>query len=605
MKDLPTAATPEVTASPAPPTTGWNSSRARWSSLLALFLLCWPIYFFRLGGWAFFDADEGRYGEIPRAMLATGDYITPMLNGVKFFDKPPLLYWGIAFFYQLFGVTEAAARLVPALAAVGAVYGAWALGRRMFGPRAGFLSGVILATCLVWPPMARVVLTDMLVSSLTFVAVAFWWLGRTATTTKARNWANFGFWTALGFGVLAKGPIACLLAFGTIGLYVLLSGEWKSLNGMGWLPGIVCLLIVAAPWYTLVQLHNPEFFKAFWIDQNFGRFLGKLAEQDHANGPFYFVGFLPIIFFPWTVFAPAAIIAGWKKIWPGRGQKRSEKGRAALYLVCGVVFPVAFFSSSSSKLITYILPVVPLMAVALAGYFEWHWQRTGERWSRAVAVGVVALAMVALVAGIGGTIAGPRAVERLGASGTSVLIVSAAFIVWSVALVVAALKFRLKGAIAATALGFGLVLTLGTGIVAALGPRLTIPSLLATIQPGLDAGGEAVTFDFTQSLSFYTGKRIAMVDSPDEIRAGISYLTPQERAKWFLKGGDDLKPYLRRTTPVYFVLRASRRKSQEQRDRILALGGDFEPITGNARYTIYGNPAARQITPPDGSVKLN
>ena len=603
MKVISIAATPEA-ASPSQ-ASAWNSSFAKWLSLGALFLLCLPLYFFRLGGWAFFDADEGRYGEIPRAMLATGDYITPMLNGVKFFDKPPLLYWGIAFFYQLLGINEGAARLVPALAAVGAVFGAWALGRRMYGPRAGFLSGVILATSFVWPAMGRVVLTDMLVSSLTFMAVAFWWLGRTAPDAKSRNWLNFGFWTALGFGVLAKGPIACLLAFGTISFYVLLSGQWKSLKGMGWLPGVVWLLAIAAPWFTLVQLRNPEFFKAFWIDQNFGRFLGVLAEQDHANGPLYFVEFLPIIFFPWTVFAPAAIVAGWKKLWPGRGKQRSEKGLAALYLVCGVIFPVLFFSSSSSKLVTYILPVVPLMAVALAGYFEWYWQHNGARWNRILLVGVMALAVVALAAGIGGAIAGPRALEKLGASGTPALMTSVGFLVWGVALVVASLKYRLKGAVAATALGFTLVLTLATGIAAAIGPRLTTPQLLAKIRPGLDAGGEIVSFGFTQSLSFYTGKRIVMVDRPDEIRSGISYLSEQEQKKWFLKGDADLQPYLQKTSPVYFLLRTSRRKAQEDRDRILALGGDFEPVTGNARYTFFGNPAARRITPPDDSVKLD
>ncbi|HEX8463864.1 MAG TPA: glycosyltransferase family 39 protein [Abditibacterium sp.] len=589
--------TPRETASSA---TDWNSTRAKWLHLAAIFALCGPLFFFRLGAWAFFDADEGRYGEIPRAMIERGDFITPMLNGVQFFDKPPLLYWGIAGFYKIFGFTEGAARLVPALAAVFSVWGAWLLGRKMFGPRAGFLSGVILATSLGWPILGRVVLTDMLVSSLIFLATAFWWLGRAEDEKRVRFGWNFGFWTALGLGFLAKGPVAAVLTFGAIAIYLLLSGEREPLRRMNWIFGILWAVVIAAPWFIAVQLKNPAFFKDFWIDQNFGRFMGKLAEQDHANGPFYFFQWIPIMFFPWSVFAVPALFVGRKKLFPGRGATRSEKSRAALYLVCAALVPPLFFSLSSSKLVTYIFCIVPCLAVLLGGYFSWFLERNGEKWNRALATATYVLAALALVGGIAAAVFGPSALAKVETAPNSVQVLAALFLLWSAALVLAAQKFRLVGAIATTAVGFCLVLGVGgTGLGQAVGPNLTTERLVEKMRPGLDAGGEIVSLGFTQSLSFYSGKRTAMVDRPDELRAGINRLPVAERERWFLADESKLQPYMHKSTPVYLVLRSSRKKAEKERAKIDALGGDFAPVARNARFTVLGNLAAREITPPD------
>lgn len=125
-----------------------RGARQKWSAIIGL-LMVYALFFFQLGGWGLFDPDEGRYAEIPREMLARHDWVTPTLNFVNFFDKPPLLYWGIAASYAVFGLHEWAARLVPALAALLGLAMTWALGRRMFGPRAGALSALILATSLM------------------------------------------------------------------------------------------------------------------------------------------------------------------------------------------------------------------------------------------------------------------------------------------------------------------------------------------------------------------------------------------------------------------------------------------------------------------------
>ena len=579
------------------------SSRRTLLSLLGLALLCLPLFFFRLGAWALFDADEGRYAEIPRAMLQNGDWVTPMLNGVKFFDKPPLLYWLSAICYQIFGVNEFGARFVPALAATLAVFGTYGLGRRMFGARAGLWSAIILATSLGWPIMGRAVLTDMLVSSLTFLSIAFWWIGRSeiskpTASQRTAFWLFFGFWTALALGVLAKGPVAVVLTFGTIGTYALLSGDWKSLGSQswkGWAGGFLWGCFIAAPWFFVVQGRNPEYFKAFWIDQNFGRFMGILAEQDHANGPLYFVEFLPILLLPWTIFAPHAIFAGWKKIFKAP-RDRSEKERALLFLLGGGAFITLFFTGSSSKLVTYILPVVPMMAIALGAYFDWL--QTHKKSGRAPRIAAFILALLCVAGGVAGWVAAPPALQKIGVSASSALVVSAAMLGWGACLIFCGIKANLRAIFAATAGGFTVVFALATGLISEIAPALTTPRLLQTIRPGLDANGELLSVGFTQSLSFYTGRRVAMVGRPDEMRAAVNLLPEAEKNRYFMLDESDLKPYFGKKTPVYIVLRSSRKKSETERKKIDALGGDFAPVARNSRFTILGNVAARRVTPP-------
>ncbi|RYG69497.1 glycosyltransferase family 39 protein [bacterium] len=596
---------PRQTDSDAAIDPSWNTPRALWLSLGALFLLAIPLFFFRLGGWAFFDPDEGRYGEIPRAMLERGDFITPILNGVGFFDKPPLLYWGIALFYRVLGVSEGAARLVPALAALAAVFGAWALGRRMFGPRAGLLSGAILSTCIVWPAMARVVMTDMLVSSQVFLAMAFWWLSRTEKVEWTRTLHNFAFWTSLALGVLAKGPVAVVLTMGTIVLYALLSGDRSGIRTLGWKTGPLWLLLLAAPWFVLVQRDNPEFNHAFWIEQHFGRFLGRLVEQDHNYGAWYFFVVIPAIFFPWVFFAPAALATGWRKIWPGRGQVRSEKGRAALYLCCGVAFVTLFFTGSSSKLVTYILPVLPLMAVALGGYFETILRRGTFSWNRALAISAYALAFIVVILGIATWTAGGRALLKQNAAPTSAHLLSIALILWGVSIALGSWQRKLRGTVATVAVGFACIFAVSTELIRTIAEQTTTKSLIAYIQPGLRPDTFIISQTFTQSLTFYAHRRIAMLGEPDELRASLPHIPPDERKRWFIKDKDkaDLKRLAKAKTPVYFISRHSYGRAAAFEDMFDGLGGDVEPIVANARFMLMGNAAARQLTPPQPGVE--
>jgi len=545
----------------------------KWLGLSILLGVC-ALLLCGLGGWGLFDADEGRYAEIPREMLARHDWVTPTLNFIKFFDKPPLLYWGIAASYTLLGVHEAAARLIPALAALLGVAMAFALGRRMFGLRAGLLSALILATSLMWPLMARVVVTDMLVSSLVFSALALWWLGHTASE-PARGRCFLGLWAVLGLGVLAKGPIEIVLSGGTIFLYLLLCRQWRALRALRWGPGLLLLLLIAAPWFVLVAGRNAEFNHFFWYEQHIRRFLGRTIHRDHVQGRFYFFEFLPLIFFPWSLLAPAALLAGWKEVWPARSQKQ----RAVVFLAGGCAFIMLFFSASDSKLVTYILPVLPLLSILLAAYFDRLLARR-QAWSRALTVWAFGLAALLIVGGIAGLARGPHALRGLGASPS-----------WAVA----AWRARAGELVAAVAGGFAVAFGCGLLLIAQVAPNLTAGPLVAQIRPGLERGGQVASLGLIQSLNFYTRQRVYILGHSDELVYGVAHMAPAERKRWLLQDENALRRLMARPVPVYFWIRNS---NQHGEQAVLAgIAGEAAEVARNYRYTVFGNRAARALQP--------
>lgn len=574
----------------------WRRTPLVWAVLLgvSLFLLGW-----KLGAYGLIDVDEGRYAEVPREMFMSGDWLTPRLNYLNFFDKPPLLYWGIATSYAVFGVSEFAARLVPALAGLLGIVVAYALGRRMFGARAGFLSAIILLTSLMWTVMARAVFTDMVVSSLVFCALALWWISTTETattevTTKRRPIFLALFWVSLGLGMLAKGPVAPVLCGGSIFLYLLICRQWQTLRTMGWSWGVPLFVAVAAPWYIAIALRHPEFNNAFWYEQNFGRFTGSIAKVDHSQGPLALVQFLPVIVFPWSVFALPALFFGWKKLWPARSQQQ----RAAIYLLSAIAFVMLFFSISESKLITYILPVVPPLAILMAAYFD--------RLLSAPRIGAVFNACGAFFASaliIGGGVAwfvAPRALEAKGASDFVARLAATSLLFWGLALA-SALYGRKVGAIfGAMAGGYALCFMVGMVLVSQIAVGITTAPLIAQIKSGIGPSTEILAIGFSQSLPFYTGKRMRVLGTPDEAAHAKRYLSDEERARWFFEIAPDLRRLMMRPTPTYCVIRRNNSASYEQRAALALLDTKnrvFE-VASNDRFVVLANAAAARLTPP-------
>jgi 4-amino-4-deoxy-L-arabinose transferase-like glycosyltransferase len=331
-------------------------------TLLALLLLATFLLVFEPGRVPLFEPDEGRYGEIPREMLATGDWLTPRLNGVLYFEKPPLYYWSVAASIAVLGPTELAVRLPGKLSAAGMVLLAAAFARRRWGARTGLLAGLVLASSLLVVALARIALIDpmlsLAMSGAAFAFAAFADGDAEGDRKRARR-SLYGFHVACAAAVLLKGLIGVVLPGGAIVFWTLLTGRWRTLARV-FSPGpLAVFLVLAVPWHVAMAREHPDFLQFYFVHEHFQRF----ATTEHRRtGPIvYFVPVLLAGFLPWTGF-----LGSLRGTWPGpaRAAWKERPTEGFLWIYALLVF--VFFSVSRSKLIPYVLPIWPALAVLLA-----------------------------------------------------------------------------------------------------------------------------------------------------------------------------------------------------------------------------------------------
>lgn len=331
------------------------SPRLRWL-LLALIALAW---FATLDYRALIKPDEGRYAEIAREMAVSGDVITPRLNGIKYFEKPPLQYWATAAAFRTLGDNEWTARLWPALTGFAGLFLAWLTGRRLFGRPAGSIAVAVLASAALYNGIGHMNTLDMGFTFFLQLALSGLLLGAVFPRQPRRGWL-WGMWAGLALAVLSKGIAALVLCGGTLVVYSVLTRDFGLWRKLGWWPGLLIFAAICAPWFVLVSLANPEFPHFFFIHEHFERFLTTTHRREQPA--WYFVPVLFLGLLPWLTLAPH----GWLKAaeaarTQGEGELRSVR---LLAIWCVLVF--AFFSASGSKLPSYILPMFPALAL-LAG----------------------------------------------------------------------------------------------------------------------------------------------------------------------------------------------------------------------------------------------
>lgn len=331
-------------------------------TLLTLLLLATFFLVLEPGRVPLFEPDEGRYGEVPREMLATGNWVTPRLNGVLYFEKPPLYYWSVAASMAVLGPTELAVRLPGKLSAAAMVLLAAAFARRRWGARTGLLAGLVLASSLLVVALARIAIIDPMVSlALSGAAFAFaaFAEGEAEGDTRRARRALYGFHVACAAAVLLKGLIGIVLPGGAIVFWALLTGRWRTLLRV-FSPGpLLVFLAIAVPWHVAMALRHPDFLQFYFVHEHFQRF----ATTEHRRtGPLlYFVPVLLAGFLPWSGF-----LGSLRGTWPGlsRAAWKARATEGFLWTFALLVF--IFFSVSRSKLIPYVLPLWPALAVLLA-----------------------------------------------------------------------------------------------------------------------------------------------------------------------------------------------------------------------------------------------
>ena len=320
---------------------------------LALLAVAW---FGSLSQRALVRPDEGRYAEIPREMVYYKDWVTPRLNAIKYFEKPALQYWATAVGYEVFGESEWSARLWPALTGFAGILLAWYTGRRLWGQREGLLAAAILASTLLYSVMGRVITLDMGLSFFLQLAWSAFIFAQTAAPRPARHWMWLAY-AALALAVLSKGIVALVLTGLALVVYSVLQKDrspWKKLSPLS---GLLLFLLIAAPWFVIVSLRNPEFPHFFFIHEHFERFLTK--EHHRYQPVYYFVLIYALGALPWVTLMIHAMIRAWRTGTPAAFN-------AERFLVVWVIGTFVFFSLSNSKLPSYILPIFPALAL-LAG----------------------------------------------------------------------------------------------------------------------------------------------------------------------------------------------------------------------------------------------
>ncbi len=302
--------------------------------------------------------DEGRYAEIARDMAATGDWITPRLNGIKYFEKPPLQYWATAAAFRTFGEHEWTVRLWPALTGFLGVLLVGVVGASVFGPAAGLYSTVVLAGSAGYMLMAHMATLDMGFTLFMTLAMAGFVMGLSPATNERRRatWL-YTAWLGMALAVLSKGLAGIVLPLLVVALYALVHRDFGIVRQIRPMTGSLLFLAVASPWFIAVSLANPEFPSFFFIHEHFARFLTQVHRRDAPW--WYFLPMLVIGILPWLMALPHAIAAG------ARRDARSTF-HAGRFLVIWAVAIFLFFSASHSKLPSYILPIFPALALLIA-----------------------------------------------------------------------------------------------------------------------------------------------------------------------------------------------------------------------------------------------
>jgi 4-amino-4-deoxy-L-arabinose transferase-like glycosyltransferase len=543
---------------------GTNADQLRLA--VGLFIVA-CFWFLTLDARHLLPSDEGRYAEIAREMLASGDWVTIRYNGLKYFEKPPFQMWMTALAFQAFGIGEWQARLWVALSgAVGVLMTALAAGR-WFGRRAALYAALILLAAPAWNLASHFNSLDMGVSGALSCVLAGVLIAQhpAASARDSRRWMWFA-WAAMAVAVLTKGLIGVVLPAMVLVVYTVLwldLGIWRRLHLVS---GALIMLALAAPWFVLVSLRNPEFANFFFIHEHFQRYL---TTVHHRSAPWwYFVPQFLVGFLPWLGLSRGIVGAV-------RDDARGRGFRPCILLATWATTIFLFFSFSGSKLPGYIVPIYPALAILGAVALD---RFAPARWNFHIVLAII-------VSGLG--LAATPFIGRLGSESTPHGLYLA-FVPWLAAGCIVALA----GLVIAWFLNRHdsrrSVIAYALTIFAALTVVLRGHEVFGRSSSGVDlvAPLQAVAADspiysvrlLDHTLPFYLRRTTIMVEAPDELEFGVQ----QEPQKWL----PTLDAFIHAWTtgPRAFAI-----MSHPTYDALLAQGVAMAVVAKDSRRVIVAN----------------
>ncbi len=491
------------------------------SKILLLALIYALLWFGTLNYRHLIPSDEGRYAEMAREMLVTGDWVTPRYNGYKYFEKPPLQVWATALAFKAFGIGDWQARLWTALTGFLTIIAVGLTSAKLYGSRAGFLSAVVLASSPMWIISGHMNSLDMGLSAFLVAALCSLLLAQSSQSkSSTRHWMWL-CWTFMALATLSKGLIGGAIPAMVLIAYSFTNWDWKIWKRLHIVSGMLLFLVITAPWFLLVAQRNPEFLEFFFIHEHLQRF----TQNAHSRtGPvYYFIPLLVVGFLPWVMQLSGAFRKAWRT--------RCRDFSSSWLLACWSAVIFAFFSASHSKLPGYIIPIFPALAMLVGIKLD---QLLGQSNSLGVSWKLQAIAFAILSA------VGFGFLSEIGRQARPDEIMAyAQYTQWVVAALIALMIFSLLAAwqskrngllsIASFAGGFFLcAIIAGTGH-ETLGRAVSGVDLAERVKVNLP---EKVNFYsvniLDHTMPFYLGRTMIMVQSPDELEFGVH----QEPGLW-------------------------------------------------------------------------
>ena len=492
-------------------------NRSSWLTALGIAVLA-LLWFSTIGMRALVSPDEGRYATLSLGMLQGGDWITPRLNGLLYFEKPVLQYWLGALAFKVFGVSEFSARLWPALAGFMTVLATGFTAGKLWGREAG-LQALAVCASMTWVLGNSLYLTldAGLDLWLTLALCAMLLAHRPQLPPGARrNWI-LAAWAAMALAVLTKGLVGIVVPGATLVLLCLWQRDLSWWRGMHWLAGGLLFLAITVPWFVVVSMRNPAFAEFFFVHEHFARFLTKVHRREGAW--WYYVPMLLAGTLPWTGALAFAGLPAQRAASPGQEGALDTRTTQQRLLLLWSGFIFVFFSVSGSKLPSYILPMFPALALLLVmrlrglgfGLVRWQLLIPVAAWLLAV----IASTQVHRFAGPNSPVSVVEPMAHAVRIGAAVFF-SGAMLAWF-----CLRQGRLSAAIWCIALGHVLAMTLVLRSHDSFGQLKSAQAPARALESYLDAGTPVFAVrTYDQTLPFYLRRDVVLVDYVDEFELG-------------------------------------------------------------------------------------